>query len=167
MHLPRSLVTCLLALSLLRGAAWAQPPAADGGKEAAAAELAQAFGDQGRTLKMLEQLRGPMITFTARTDDVTQEEAASIYDEDVMPALKAHIGDMIHDLTVIYANHFSTEEIHTLLAFYRTPLSQKLLAEQPQLAVEKFAVIRKWTDQLFRDSIQKHKRELLQKATTP
>jgi hypothetical protein len=48
----------------------------------------------------------------------------------------------------IYDRHFTAEELRQLLAFYRTPIGQKLLAEQPAITQEAMAVGQQWGQRL-------------------
>lgn len=44
----------------------------------------------------------------------------------------------------IYDRHFSADDLRQLLAFYRTPIGQKLIAEQPAVAREAMAGGQQW-----------------------
>ena len=48
----------------------------------------------------------------------------------------------------VYSRHFSTEDVRQLLAFYRTPVGQKLLAETPAITRESIMAGQAWGAQL-------------------
>ena len=48
----------------------------------------------------------------------------------------------------IYDHHFTADELRQLLAFYRTPIGQKLIAEQPGLAQEAMTAGQQWGQRL-------------------
>jgi hypothetical protein len=51
-------------------------------------------------------------------------------------------------LIPIYDRHFTADELRELLAFYRTPIGHKLLAEQPAIAQEAMAAGQQWGQRL-------------------
>jgi Uncharacterized protein conserved in bacteria len=53
-------------------------------------------------------------------------------------------GDLETMFIQIYDHHFTADELRQLLAFYHTPIGQKLLAEQPALAQEAMAAGQQW-----------------------
>ena len=61
-----------------------------------------------------------------------------------MAQARAHRGDLEDMVIVVYDHHFSTAEVRQLLAFYRTPVGQKMLVEQPALFQESMAAGKEW-----------------------
>jgi hypothetical protein len=57
--------------------------------------------------------------------------------------LKA-LPDLVEPLIAIYDANFSAGEIRELLAFYRTPLGQKLIAQTPQIIQQGMAMGAVW-----------------------
>jgi hypothetical protein len=43
--------------------------------------------------------------------------------------------ELVYEVAIIYAQHFTEQELKELIAFYKTPLGQKMLKEEP-VAVE-------------------------------
>ena len=54
-------------------------------------------------------------------------------------AANDHVNDVVDQLAQTYARHFNADEIHQMTAFYRTPIGQKLITEQPAIARETLA----------------------------
>ena len=55
----------------------------------------------------------------------------------------------------VYASHFSREEVRAMIAFYRTPVGQKLIAETPALTADAMNVGQIWGRELATRVVQK------------
>jgi hypothetical protein len=69
--------------------------------------------------------------------------------------------ELVEVLVPVYAAHFSREEVRAMIAFYRTPVGQKLIAETPALAADAMTVGQSWGRELATRVVQK------MQATTP
>ena len=76
--------------------------------------------------------------------------------------------EMQQELTRIYASHFTEQELKDALAFYRTPLGQKLISEEPKAMEESMKVADDWSrkfavevDAKFRAEMQKRGKNLI------
>ena len=67
---------------------------------------------------------------------------------------RASVNDFVAIAVPIYRKHYSQEEIQQLLAFYRTPLGQKVIAETPAILQESMAAGREWGESIAQDWIQ-------------
>ena len=63
--------------------------------------------------------------------------------------------DLVEVLVPVYASHFSREEVRAMIAFYRTPVGQKLIAETPALTADAMAVGQEWGRALAIGVVQK------------
>jgi uncharacterized protein len=54
-------------------------------------------------------------------------------------------------LAVVYARNFSADELHDLIAFYRTPTGQKFIARQTVVVQQSLAAGREFGQELTRD----------------
>ena len=63
-------------------------------------------------------------------------------------AVHKRIGDLENILIVVYDRHFSIEELQQILAFYRSPVGQKLMSEQPALVRESMLAGQEWGGRL-------------------
>ena len=57
---------------------------------------------------------------------------------------KAKPEELVDLIVPIYAKHYTTEDINGLIAFYQTPLGQKMLTSLPAIMQESNAVGEKW-----------------------
>ncbi len=64
--------------------------------------------------------------------------------KDGQDELRKAMPELQESFIAIYDSHFTADEIKQLLAFYRSPLGQKLTAQQPQMVQEGIAAGRNW-----------------------
>jgi hypothetical protein len=60
----------------------------------------------------------------------------------------------------LYATHFTEAELKEILAFYKTPVGMKLLAEQPKVGEEGLKFAQDWANTLSDQVIAKMRDEL-------
>jgi len=69
--------------------------------------------------------------------------------------------DELLDATArIYANHFTEQELKDLLAFYKSPLGQKTLVEEPKVLEEAMINAGDWGDSLSQEVIGSMREEM-------
>jgi uncharacterized protein len=61
------------------------------------------------------------------------------------------VSELIDASARIYATHFTEQELKDLLAFYQSPLGQKVLAEEPKVLDESMVFAGTWADNLSVD----------------
>ena len=69
-------------------------------------------------------------------------------------------GELMNDAARIYASHFTEAELKQILAFYQSPLGQKLLAEEPKTADESMSMAGSWADKLSEEVMSKMRAEM-------
>jgi hypothetical protein len=69
-------------------------------------------------------------------------------------------GELLSDAARIYASHFSEPELKQLLAFYQSPLGQKVIAEEPKAADESMQMASSWADNFSEDVMAKMRAEM-------
>ena len=60
----------------------------------------------------------------------------------------------------LYASHFSEAELKQLLAFYKSPIGVKLIAEQPKVGEESLKFAQDWANKLSDQVIANMRDEL-------
>jgi uncharacterized protein len=82
----------------------------------------------------------------------------------ILPAINGvaarRVNELAEALAVIYASNFSVGEIHDIAAFYRSPIGQKLLAQQPVIAHESMVAGQRWAQSLSSELRQAISEEL-------
>ena len=61
-----------------------------------------------------------------------------------MTQVKSRRGELEDLMTAVYDRHFSTDELRQLVAFYKTPIGQKLLQLQPTILQESMIAGQQW-----------------------
>jgi hypothetical protein len=70
--------------------------------------------------------------------------------------------EVIDEMARAYARHFTESELKDLLLFYKTPLGQKFIKEEPAAIEEGFGRAKQWTD-AFADTVMARMRGEMQK----
>lgn len=69
-------------------------------------------------------------------------------------------GELLNDEARIYASHFTEAELKQLLAFYQSPLGQKVISEEPKTADESMAMASSWADKLSEEVMGRMRAEM-------
>ena len=102
---------------------------------------------------VLTQTHAVDIMFQSMQAAVPMQRAANpaipaVFWDRFIAAAHEREGDLEAMFIQIYDHHFTADELRQLLAFYRTPIGQKLLAEQPAVAQEAMAAGQQWGQRL-------------------
>jgi hypothetical protein len=68
--------------------------------------------------------------------------------------------ELHQQLARVYAEHFTVDELKDLLAFYRTPLGKKLIAEEPRIADDAMKSADAWSQKLAEEVVAKMRAEM-------
>ena len=71
-------------------------------------------------------------------------EIPAVFWDRVLTLVQTRRDSLANMFVDIYDRHFSTDELRQLLAFYRTPIGQKLLAETPAMTRESMTAAQAW-----------------------
>jgi len=83
------------------------------------------------------------------------ETAVIVYND-----VKARESELVDQTAQIYAGHFTEAELKQILAFYQSPLGQKMNAEEPKAVGEAMANAGNWGDNLSVDVVNKFRAEM-------
>lgn len=70
------------------------------------------------------------------------------------------VSELVDATARIYATHFTEQELKGLLTFYQSPLGQKALLEEPEVAEEAMAHAGAWGDNLSQEVIASMREEM-------
>ena len=143
------MIACLLAISLsLPGKAQAQTPSPEAMAAAKEFMIASKMGDQVNDMlpNIIQQLR-PLVV----RGNLQAEQDFEALIPVVLAAMTPHLDGFLDASAQIYARHFTADEIRDLTTFYRTPLMQKFLREQPTILRETAAVGHKFGGLLMKE----------------
>jgi uncharacterized protein len=97
-------------------------------------DLVKAYMDS-----MARNLKQSRYDIPERFFEVLQNEVTAIVDEEMHMA-----GGLTDQLAPIYAKYFLHEEVKALIAFYESPLGQKVLATMPDVLRESRTLSEQW-----------------------
>jgi hypothetical protein len=149
----------LIAFACLTGAAQAQQPSP--GALAAARELLEIKGAQN--------MLGPIVPGVVETakNSLMQSNPNLIKDlNEVAVQLRTELAprsvEVIQEFMVLYAQKFTEAELKQIVGFYRSPVGQKLVADEPAVMDQGFKQAQNWANRLseqviarFRDEMKK------------
>jgi len=176
----RRITIALAALVLLGATAQAQTPApaqagaplpgaqpatpavvASPEAHAAAAKLVEMIGVNRQSQQLVAVMRAQMVQMVVRTSGKSPEESTKIVDEVLMPDFTAQEAELTDAIVDVWATSFSIEDLKALLAFYATPLGQRLISTLPQITQQGMAAGQNWGRRIYQVALQKHKDELI------
>ena len=153
-----ALMIALLAAATAAGPCLAQDADTPDARTQAALALQQAMGGEAAVAKTFTALRPTLIKMLTENAHMTLSRAAQMVDEVEIPDLEKDAPGMLASRARIYAKYFSTHDLQVMLAFYKSPTGQKLLAEQGAIAAEYVASL-----QPFMRDVQAHAAALAKK----
>jgi len=83
-------------------------------------------------------------------------EISSTLRAELMP----RFGELVNQVALNYASHFSEQELKDLLAFYKSPLGIKFVSEQPKVVDDSLKFAQTWANTLSDQVIQRMREEL-------
>jgi hypothetical protein len=130
---------------------------------AAAKELVETMraGDQLKTLfpMILQQLKPAIVQ---SRPDVERDYDASM--PQVVAAANARMGEFVDAIAVVYAQHFTADELRQLSVFYKGPVGQKFLQNMPKIMQDSMTVGQKFGESLAGDMRDRMTNELRKKG---
>ena len=103
-------------------------------KEKAIRQLLDVTG----TTKVMKQMMDQMMTsFHGSFPDVPPEAWTKL-------RARLNTDDLINLMLPVYDKHYTLDDINGLLAFYQTPLGQKVIATMPQITQESMTIGQEW-----------------------
>jgi hypothetical protein len=74
--------------------------------------------------------------------------------------LQPRKAEMQQELARIYAEHFTEQELKDALAFYKTPLGQKLITEEPKVLDDSLKAADAWSAKFAEEVVTKFRAEM-------
>jgi len=126
----------------------------------AATDLTDMIGVNRQSQQLIAIMRGQMIQLVMRSGSKPQDEATKIVDEVLMPDFTAQSAELTAQIVDVWAASFSLDDLNGLIAFYKTPLGQKLIATLPAVTQKGMAAGQAWGQRIYQAAIQKHRADL-------
>jgi hypothetical protein len=85
----------------------------------------------------------------------------------VRPSLRRRMLEYLDLAAAIYADHFTRNELDQLLAFYKSPIGQKLKREQDKLVPAMSEMAKDWVNRVGNDVLKEAAQGLLKRGLQP
>jgi hypothetical protein len=96
-----------------------------------------------------------------------EEEVKRAVAELVRPALQRRMPEYLDLAAGIYADHFTRNELDQLLAFYKSPLGQKLTREKAKFVPAILEMAKDWVNRVGNDVLKEASQGLLKRGLNP
>jgi hypothetical protein len=150
-------------LAALLAAAWLtlSPPAlAQDAPDAKSVELStQLFelaGAKTLMVQLLDRISPSLTQLVQQANPGKAAEVAEVMNNFIMPKMKQRLPEMIHEGAVVYAKHFSADELGQLVQFYQSPLGEKLVHEQALMSEELGRIGSAWAQAVATQAIREY-----------
>ena len=100
--------------------------------------------------------------FSEKMSEAVAGEVAVLVNDELRQAMKPLIAEM----SIVYADVLSVEELEGVIAFYRSPAGEALLAKQPQLVEKSMEISNRWAQETMvsiMDRIAQRTQEIVEK----
>jgi hypothetical protein len=147
----------LAAVALAPASALAQeadPKAAELG-----AELIDAAGTKSVMNQMMNQLGPGLTQLVVQANPGKEDAAREVMQSFVLPRIQASVPELMHEGALLYAKHFTNEELGQMIAFYKSPVGQKLVLEQPKMMQEMAVVAQTWGQKIALEALKAYSDE--------
>jgi len=104
---------------------------------------------------VVERAKGMFLQSNPMLGKDLNEVAAKLYTE-----YNPRTVELLNDAAKIYATRFTEQELKDLLAFYKSPLGKKMLAEDPVILDQNMKDAQAWADKLSNEIIAKMRAEM-------
>jgi hypothetical protein len=143
---PAAILVAAVALAM-PGAAGAQD-AADPAALAKAKELLQVSNLIAMRDQMVSLVEVQIAALMLDANPGQEDKVNRAVTEVIRPALKRRIPEYLDLAAGVYAGHFTRAELDQLVAFYKSPLGQKLVREQSELVPDMTKMSKDWINRV-------------------
>ena len=152
---------CALALVALVLPAHAQQPSANAialAKEIIVAKGAATMYDPV-VANLIERTKGALLQTNIMLSRELNEVAAKLRTE-----LAPRSAELVNDAARLYAARFTEQELRNTLAFYKSPLGQKVIAEEPAILNQSMSNVETWAGKFAEEVMIKFRAEMKKKG---
>jgi uncharacterized protein len=122
-------------------------------------ELLDLAGAKTMLTQMIDQLTPSLTQLIQQANPGKENEVSDVMNKFVMPKMKERLPEVVKEGAVIYAQHFTTDELSQLIQFYQSPLGQKLVREQPLMSKEMARVSTAWARSVAVEAVHEYSDE--------
>ena len=74
--------------------------------------------------------------------------------------LAPRTAELLNDMARLYAAAFTEQELKDALAFYKSPLGKKIIAEEPKVLEQSFDAVNAWSEKFGQEVVMKMRTEM-------
>jgi hypothetical protein len=119
-----------------------------------AAEVVDAAGMKSIATQMMSQIGPGLTQMVVQANPGKESEANEVMQRFIIPRIQEQIPELLHEAALLYAKHFSTDELGQMVAFYKSTVGQKLVSEQPKMMQEMAMVAQTWGQKIAIESLK-------------
>jgi uncharacterized protein len=155
------LAAVMIAWPLLAGAALAQQPTP--AALASAKELVTLKGGSQMfepvLTRMIDQTKAALLQTNPQLSKDLNDVAVTVRAEFIPRA-----GDLANEAARQYAQRFSDAELKELVTFYKSPVGQKMLVQEPQVLDQTFTFAETWGPRVAEEVMNRYRTEMKKKG---
>ncbi len=152
-------VGALAGAALAQGTRQAPQPGIDENRREVR-QMADMFDIQRHAEGLMTQMRIEMVRATVRASGMSEEAAAAVVDDILMPNFSARSAELVALMMEPYAVNFTISDLKALRAFFSSQLGQKWLRSQKVARTQGEEAGLAWGQRVFQDSVDRHVDEL-------
>ena len=159
-------VVCAIVLGLGLGAGAAPVPAWAQSKSAVdmAARLIEKTGVLQQAEAMLPLIMGPFVEALKAAHPGQAQDIDDLVQNLILPDMRAALPEFVKSFSVIYAQHFTEQELKAIIQFYDSPVGKKMIAKQPEMMQQGQALGAAWGREIAMRAIDKHRAKFAEKG---
>lgn len=148
-------------LRLARSLAGAQTPGPTEEARRLAQELAQIVAVEEAVWRMLQLTREQTLKeMQDAAPDEPPAEIEQVYDDMILPELRARLGEIKDFFIELYVEHYTVEDMKALRKFYSTPLGHRVLKANLVIAAKSNVASQAWGERVGNEVVRKNADEL-------
>ncbi len=89
---------------------------------------------------MLEFIRKQTVALAIKANPSQGQEIAKSTSETMNKVILSHLDEMINNAAISYANTYSIDELKQIIAFYKSPIGQKMVDSTPRVMQQMMAL---------------------------
>lgn len=105
--------------------------------------------------QMIVLMEAPLLNLLQSVNPGREEMVGKVLRDRVLPEMRRRLPEFRGLAARVYAQHFTVGELDQLIAFYESPIGQRLVAEQPAMLTEMTRISQVWAQNLATEVLRK------------